>query len=88
MDPLFDRLESMHTQGLMTEDEFEMLKASIVELALADDINLAEEPDFVATDGRSLVDHARDACGEAEIDLSDDDAEDVADDGSEDISDD
>jgi len=86
MDPLFDRLELMHTQGLMTEDELEMVKASIVELALADDIDLTDEPDFVATDGRSLLIHAREACNEAEIDLSDDDE--IVSDGDEDLSDD
>ncbi len=85
MDPLFDRLELMHTQGLMTEDELEMVKASIVELALADDIDLTDEPDFVATDGRSLLIHAREACSEAEIDLGDDDE--IVGDADEDLSD-
>lgn len=73
MDPLFDRLELFQSQGLLTEDELEMVKASIVELALTEGIDLTNEPDFVATDGRSLVEHAREACHDAEIDLGDED---------------
>lgn len=75
MDPLFDRLETLTGQGLFTEDEMEMIKAAVVELALIepDEINLTEEPDFVGTDGRSLVEHAKDACNEAGIDLDDGD---------------
>ena len=73
MDPLFDRLELFQSQGLLTEDELEMVKASIVELALTEGIDLTNEPDFVATDGRSLVEHAREACNDAEIDLGDED---------------
>lgn len=71
MDPLFDRLQTLHEQGILTEDELETLKAGVVELALIepDEINLTEEPDFVGTDGRSLVEHAKDACSEAGIDL-------------------
>lgn len=73
MDPLFDRMELFQSQGLLTEDELEMVKASIVELALTEGIDLTNEPDFVATDGRSLVEHAREACNDAEIDLGDED---------------
>lgn len=79
MDPLFDRLDAMYSQNLVTEDELEMIKAAVVELALGDDVDLTEEPDFVATDGRSLIVHAREACAEADIDLGDD-AEEVSDD--------
>jgi hypothetical protein len=79
MDPLFDRLDAMFSQNLLTEDELEMIKASVVELALGDDVDLEQEPDFTACDGRSLVIHAREACGEAGIDLADD-AEEVSDD--------
>ena len=73
MDPLFDRLETLQTQGILTEDEVEMLKAGVVELALIepDEINLTDEPDFIAGDGRSLVEHAKDACEEANVDLGD-----------------
>ena len=82
MDPLFDRLDAMYSQNLVTEDELEMLKAAVVELALGDDVDLEQEPDFTACDGRSLVIHAREACVEADIDLSDDaeDADEVSDD--------
>ena len=75
MDPLFDRLETLANQGIFTEDELEMLKAAVVELALIepDEINLTEEPDFVANDGRSLVEHAKDACEQAGIDLDGED---------------
>jgi hypothetical protein len=78
MDPLFDRLDMFNAQGLLTDDELEMLKASVVELALIDltEINLAEEPDFVASDGRSLTEHARDACHEAGVDLDADESDD------------
>lgn len=83
MDPLFDRLETIHAKGIITADELETLKAGVVELALIppEEINLAEEPDFVGTDGRSLVEHAKVACDEAGIDLEDD--EDDGDDGDE-----
>ena len=73
MDPLFDRLELFQNQGLLTEDELETLKAAVVELALTEGIDLTNEPDFVGTDGRSLVEHAREACNDADIDLGDDD---------------
>jgi hypothetical protein len=79
MDPLFDRLDAMFTQNLITEDELEMIKAAVVELALGDDVDLEQEPDFTACDGRSLVVHAREACAEADIDLADD-TEEVSDD--------
>jgi hypothetical protein len=81
MDPLFDRLETLFEQGIFTEDEMEVLKAGVVELALLEDdeINLTEEPDFVGTDGRSLVLHAKEACEASGVDLTGDDEEDTPD---------
>ncbi len=69
MDTLFDRLETLSAQGIITEDELETIKAGLVELAL---IDAEDEPDLVATDGRSLVIHAKEACEAAGIDLESD----------------
>jgi len=68
--PLFDRLDIMLTEHKLTENEAEMIKLAIIELAQDDD---DPEADTVGTDGRDLVLHARDACAAADIDLSEDD---------------
>jgi hypothetical protein len=77
MSPLFERLDKMHDSGLLAEDELDMMKLAVIELA-QDEV----EPgtDSVGTDGRDYVLHAQDACEASGIDLSDDADEDEGDD--------
>ena len=71
--PLFERLEALHDAGQITEDELDMIKLSVIELA-RDDVDT--ETDAVGSDGRDYVLHARDACQASGVDLDDESGED------------
>jgi len=60
----------MHASGLLTEDELNLIKLAVIELA-QDEIE--PDTDTVGTDGRDYVSHALDACDAAGISMDDED---------------